>query len=60
MSIVDKHTPRTYSAIVHNQGIALCTDQDGAFTCIRFRQELERLKALLDEFNVEQLPTGET
>ena len=48
MKIVDKHTPREYSAISHDGGIVLCDKETGAFLVLRFPEDLARLKALLD------------
>lgn len=57
MKIVDKHTPKQFIAMVHNGGIALCDDQDGAFLCLRFPEEVERLRQLLMQVDVERLAT---
>lgn len=61
MKIVDKHTPRNFSAISHDGGIVLCDDQNGAFLCIRFPQEVTALVQLLNSMDIERIApnTGE-
>ena len=51
LQIAEKLTPRKFSAIVHDHGVALCTNTEGAFLCIRFVEELESLKKLLAQFD---------
>lgn len=60
MQIVEKHAPRQFTAMAHDGGIVLCTDQGGAFLCLRFTEEYERLVTLLGNINTERLPTGGT
>ena len=48
MQIVDKHKPREYSAFAHSSGVVLCDKTDGAFLVLRFAEDLERLRALLE------------
>ena len=54
MNIIEKHEPREYSAISSNKGVILCDRQEGAFLVLRFPQDLERLKALLETLQVNQ------
>jgi hypothetical protein len=58
MKIVEKHTPREFRAMSHNGGIVLCDDQDGAFLVLRFVEEVEALRLLLNGIGVERLPHG--
>lgn len=59
INIVDKHLPRTYTALALDKGIVLCTPELGGFITLRFKEDVERLKALLDEIKIIELPIGE-
>lgn len=48
MTIVDKYSPKTFSAVATSNGIVLCASDDGAFLVIRFPEEIETLQSLLD------------
>lgn len=54
MKIVEKHQPREYSAIVHSHGVVLCDKEAGAFLVLRFPEDLERLRALLETLEVKR------
>ncbi len=58
MNIVDKHQPREYSAISHDGGIVLCDSRTGAFLCLRFAEDVERLRSLLATIDVTRLGMG--
>ena len=48
-----KSEPREYTAFSHDGGIVLCDKQDGAFLVLRYAEDLERLKALLNTLTVQ-------
>lgn len=52
MRIIEKHEPREFTSIVHNGGIVLCDKEEGAFIVLRFPQDIERLKELLDSIEI--------
>lgn len=54
MNTIDQHKPREYCAISHDGGIVLCDSQAGAFLVLRFPEDLERLKALLNTLEVKR------
>ena len=54
MKIIDKYEPREYSAISHDGGVVLCDKMTGAFLVLRFPEDLERLKALLETLEVKR------
>ena len=49
---VDRHRPRKFITIESDNGIALCTDTDGVFLCLRFAEELVALQELLSKYKV--------
>lgn len=59
INIVDKHSPRTYTALCMNSGIVLCTPELGGFITLRFREDIDRLKSLLEEIKIIELPIGD-
>lgn len=54
INLVDKHNPREFSAITANTGVILCDKQEGAFIVLRFAEDLERLKALLNTLEIKK------
>ena len=52
MVIVKEHKPRKYSAVSHDGGIVLCDSESGAFLLLRFPEDIERLKELLDTLEI--------
>lgn len=52
MRVIEKHEPREYSAFSHDSGVVLCDKQTGAFLVLRFAEDLERLRALLDTVTI--------
>lgn len=52
MNVVKEHTPRNFTSFITNSGVVLCDDQDGAFLCLRFPEDLARLRALLAEIEI--------
>jgi hypothetical protein len=56
MKIVEKYEPRQFSAISHDGGVVLCDKQSGAFLVLRFPEDLQRLKALLETLEVKEGP----
>lgn len=57
MNIVDRHRPREFSLLAMSHGIVLCDREDGAFIVLRFAEDVERLKSLLDTVEVTRLPS---
>lgn len=49
VNIVTKHKPRTYTALSTSNGIVLCDNDGGAFLVLRFKEDVERLRKLLEE-----------
>ena len=52
IKIVDKHGPREFSAITADTGIVLCDKQTGSFLVLRYKEDLESLKALLNKLEI--------
>jgi hypothetical protein len=52
MLVIEKYAPREYTAFSHDGGVVLCDRQTGAFLVLRFAEDLERLKTLLDTVTV--------
>lgn len=52
MKIVEKYEPREFSALSHDGGVVLCDKQTGAFLVLRFAEDLERLKTLLETVTI--------
>jgi hypothetical protein len=52
MKIVERYQPREFSAISTNTGIVLCDREEGAFIVLRFPEDVQRLRALLDTLDV--------
>ncbi len=49
---VEKHEPREYTSIATNNGIVLCDKEEGSFLVLRYAQDIERLKELLDKIEI--------
>lgn len=52
MNIVKGFSPREFSAITTDTGIVLCDHEHGAFLVLRYPEDLQRLRALLDTLEV--------
>jgi len=50
--IVDKFTPRSFTAISHDGGIVLCEKEKGAFILLRYAEDIEALKSLLNSLTI--------
>ncbi len=48
ISIIDKHKPREYTAMMTNNGVVLCDKEEGSFLVLRYSSDLEKLKELLN------------
>ena len=54
IKIVDKHGKRQYSSFCTNKGIVLCDKQEGSFLVLRYKEDLERLKDLLNSIEIKE------
>jgi hypothetical protein len=52
IKIIDKYEPRSFSALSMDSGVVLCDSKTGAFLTLRYKEDLERLKELLDKIDV--------
>lgn len=53
INIVDKYSVKQFSAVTCEGGvISLCTKQDGFFLALRYTEDLENLKKLLDSLTI--------
>jgi hypothetical protein len=52
IEIVDKYPIREFTALALDKGVTLCTKRDGAFFTIRYTEELEALKELLNSIEI--------
>lgn len=53
INIVDKYSVKQFSAVQSEGGvISLCTKQDGFFIALRYTEDLENLKKLLDSLTI--------
>jgi hypothetical protein len=53
IKLVEKYEPREYTALSLSSGVVLC-DRDGAFIVLRFSEDVERLKKLLDSIEIKR------
>lgn len=61
INVVKEYSPYEFSALVTSSGIVLCTEQNGAFLVLRFREDVENLRQLLGQVDVQRLsPTSAT
>ena len=49
---IEKHLPREYTSFIHDGGVVLCDKETGAFLCLRYQSDLERLKELLNKITI--------
>lgn len=54
VNIVEKYTPRRFSAFCTDGGVVLCESEGGAFLVLRFPEEAEALRLLLSTIRIEQ------
>lgn len=47
--IIDKHPVRNFSAMACDGGVVLCAEDRGAFITLRYKEDLDKLKLLLDK-----------
>jgi|GEM_PF-2739559 len=52
VSIVEKHSKREYTSLATNNGIVLCDKEDGAFLVLRYKEDIDNLKKLLDKIYI--------
>jgi len=52
ITVVDKHKVREFSAMSSDNGIVLCEKDKGSFIVLRYAEDLENLKKLLDSISI--------
>ena len=52
IKIVDKYPIREFTALHDDHGVTLCESQTGAFLTLRYSEDLQNLKQLLDNISV--------
>lgn len=52
LNVVNKYMPKEYTSFCTNRGVILWDKQEGAFLVLRFKEDLENLKKLLDKIEV--------
>jgi hypothetical protein len=52
INMVENHPIREFSALTLDSGIVLCDKEQGSFLVLRYREDLENLKTLLNKIEV--------
>ena len=48
LETVKSYKPREYTTVITDHGIILCDKNEGAFLVLRFKEDIERLRDLLN------------